>query len=94
VNPSKLRMGNTYSAAPEFYYDIEFECIDCGSREVWSASQQKWWYEEAGGYFFSTAVRCRDCRRKERDRVRAARKSAGHESPSAAEVSDHQGKSR
>ena len=43
-----------------------------------TAAQQKWWYEEAGGYWFSTANRCRDCRAKERDRVAAARIAAGH----------------
>ena len=75
VNASKLNMGNTYSAPPEYYYDIEFTCQDCGSIEVWKASQQKWWYEEAGGYFFSMAIRCRACRKKEQTRKENARKA-------------------
>ena len=79
MDASKLNMGNTYSSPPEFYYDIEFTCIDCGKLEVWTASQQKWWYEEAGGYFFSGAVRCRSCREKEHERKRMARIQAGHE---------------
>jgi len=81
VDASKLIMGNSYSVAPEFYYDIEFECRDCGVTEIWNADQQKWWYEEAGGYFFATAVRCRACRDTERERKRMARISAGHEKP-------------
>ena len=75
VDASKLNMGNTYDSPPEYYYDLEFNCRDCGSKELWKAAQQKWWYEEAGGYFFATAVRCRKCRAKERDRKRLARKT-------------------
>ena len=79
VDASKLTMGNTYSSPPAYYYDVEFTCEDCGVVEIWTAAQQKWWYEDAGGYFFSTAIRCRSCRKKERERVRAARVTAGHE---------------
>ncbi len=79
VDASRLNMGNTYSSAPLFYYDIEFSCVDCGVTETWTADQQKWWCEEAGGYFFSTAVRCRACREQERERRRRARIAAGHD---------------
>lgn len=75
VDESKLNMGNTYSSPPEYYYDIEFTCVDCGVVQNWTAKQQKWWYEEAGGYFFSTAVRCRECREKEKKRIEEARKT-------------------
>ena len=74
-------MGNSYSAAPEYYYDVEFHCCDCGMHERWMAAQQKWWYEEAGGYFFATALRCRDCRARERERKLEARIGAGHAPP-------------
>ena len=56
-------------------FDMEFTCRDCGSVEIWKAAQQKWWYEEAGGYFFATAVRCRECREKERNRKQEARRT-------------------
>jgi len=79
VDETKLNMGNTYSSPPDYYYDIEFDCMDCGKTEVWTAEQQKWWYEEAGGYSFATAVRCRKCREKERERKRKARIQAGHD---------------
>jgi predicted RNA-binding Zn-ribbon protein involved in translation (DUF1610 family) len=75
VDESKLNMGNTYDSPPEYYYDMEFTCRDCGSVEIWKAAQQKWWYEEAGGYFFATAVRCRECREKERNRKQEARRT-------------------
>ena len=78
VNAEKLNMGNTYSPPPVFYYDIEFNCKDCGTLQIWTAKQQKWWYEEAGGYFFSGALRCRDCRENERERKQQARINAGH----------------
>ncbi len=74
VDASELNMGNTYDSPPEFYYDIEFICQDCGLIEIWKASQQKWWYGEAGGYFFATAIRWRKCRAKERTRREEARK--------------------
>lgn len=78
VDASKLTMGNTYSSAPTFYEDCEFTCRDCGILQTWTAAQQKWWYEDAGGYFFSTAIRCRACRATERERVADARIGAGH----------------
>jgi len=58
---------NSYSPPPTVYLDREFTCIDCGRREVWTAEQQKWWYEVAKGTLYSTAIRCRDCRSARRD---------------------------
>ncbi|MEZ5854635.1 MAG: zinc-ribbon domain containing protein [Hyphomicrobiaceae bacterium] len=68
ADPAKLVHDNTYGARPSFYLDRPFTCIDCGANEVWTASQQKWWYEEAKGKIASAANRCRDCRRKRRMR--------------------------
>ena len=73
VDKSKLNLGNSYETPPDFYKDVDFICADCGSRETWLAEQQKWWYEEAGGYYFSTAIRCRSCRKIERERKTEAR---------------------
>jgi Probable zinc-ribbon domain len=78
VEAAKLNMGNTYSAVPEFYEDREFTCKDCGIAQTWTSAQPKWWYEEARGYFFATAIRCRECRAKERERAAEARARAGH----------------
>jgi hypothetical protein len=52
---------------PEYYEDRQFKCADCGTEEVWTAKQQQWWYEVAKGPIFSTAIRCRACRKKLRD---------------------------
>lgn len=59
---SQLDHNNTYGFLPLFYVDKPFRCRDCGSREIWTAKQQKWWYEFAKGHIDSTAVRCRRCR--------------------------------
>ncbi|WP_343224876.1 zinc-ribbon domain containing protein [Luteolibacter luteus] len=47
---------------------MPFTCKDCGKQEVWTAGQQKWWHEQMGGDVETTAVRCRNCRAKERAR--------------------------
>ena len=77
VNEASLAPNNSYGA-PDFVYrgfyrDLPFTCKDCGQEEVWRATQQKWWYEVAKGFVYSTATRCRPCRRKERERKSAAR---------------------
>jgi hypothetical protein len=60
---------------PRFYANLAFQCRDCGSDEVWTARQQKWWYETAKGLLGSVAIRCRSCRRKERERAAAVREA-------------------
>ncbi|MGI8978882.1 MAG: zinc-ribbon domain containing protein [Pirellulaceae bacterium] len=52
-----------YQVAKLYYEDLEFTCTDCGREETWTARQQQWWYEVAKGSIYSTAVRCRACRR-------------------------------
>ena len=54
---------NTYGGPKTFYIDQRFKCKDCGKRETWTASDQKWFYEVAKGSLHATAVRCRDCRK-------------------------------
>jgi len=76
-NPSLLTPNNSYGT-PDFvergyYIDHPFTCAECGEKEVWTATQQKWWYEVAKGDTRSTAVRCRTCRRKRRDHANASR---------------------
>ncbi len=53
---------NTYSSPPDYYYDEAFKCRDCGKEQVWTAEQQKHWYEELGKTINSSAVRCQVCR--------------------------------
>jgi len=66
---TKLGHNNTYGLLPLFYVDREFTCRDCGSYEIWTAKQQRWWYETVKGHIDSTAVRCRRCRKLVRDQI-------------------------
>ena len=78
-NPDSLAPYNSYGEPAfvtcGFYIDTAFRCIDCGREEVWSATQQKWWYEVAKGNINSKAVKCRSCRNKDRERKAIARKT-------------------
>lgn len=74
VDPAQLAHNNTCGLLPSFYIDRPFVCKDCGSHEVWTAKQQKWWYELAKGPIDSRAARCRPCRAVERVRVDQARR--------------------
>src|SRR4051812_33402185 len=49
-----------------FYRDQPFTCGDCGREEVWTATQQKWYFEVAKGSIYGTAKYCRACRQKRR----------------------------
>ncbi|MFK5971580.1 MAG: zinc-ribbon domain containing protein [Candidatus Marithrix sp.] len=63
ANHEELKHNNTH-AFPEYYIDISYKCRDCGSEKIWTARQQKWWYEIAKGNIYSNAIRCRGCRNK------------------------------
>jgi hypothetical protein len=78
VNPLNLGPNVSYGI-PDFvergyYVDRPFNCKECGVAQVWSESQQKWWYESAKGDLWAVAVLCRPCRRREQARKAAARK--------------------
>jgi len=73
-----LAPDNSYGApafvARGYYIDLDFECVDCKSEELWRATQQKWWYEVAKGNVWTLARRCRACRRAKRDESAEARR--------------------
>ena len=46
----------------DFFEDLEFTCRDCGMEGIWTATDQKWWFEVAGGSLYSGAARCTACR--------------------------------
>jgi len=78
VNEALLAPNNSYGA-PQFVYrgyylDLPFVCHGCGKEEVWTATQQKWWYEVAKGFAYSTAKLCRTCRREARARSDESRR--------------------
>jgi hypothetical protein len=70
----ELSHNNTYDLFPLFYVDKLVVCKECGKEEIWTAEQQKWWYEVAKGNINSDAIKCRDCRKKEKERKAKARK--------------------
>jgi hypothetical protein len=80
VDFMRLNTGNSYGPCGQrwytegFYADQPFFCKDCGRMEIWTAEQQRWWYEEMGGLVETTAVRCRACRIRERERKAEARR--------------------
>ena len=79
VDPAKLAPGHSAWSTPDFvqrgwYEPRPFVCAGCGSNEVWTGRQQKWWYEIAGGDRFSGPKLCRPCRAKERARKAQARR--------------------
>ncbi len=73
-NVMRLAANNSYGLWPAYYVDRPFVCRDCGSQELWTAKQQKWWYEIAQGPIYSSAVRCRPCRIIERASADEARR--------------------
>jgi hypothetical protein len=50
-----------------FYVDERKLCVQCGEPFVFSAKEQKYWYETLKFNFNSVAVRCAACRRKRRN---------------------------
>ena len=67
--PAALELQNPQGtwSRPLFYRDISFHCKDCRKHEMWSATQQRWYYEIAKGPVQATAKRCRTCRKKHRE---------------------------
>lgn len=61
---SKQVPNNSWGPPVAAYFDIAFRCRDCGKEEIWTAEQQKWYYEEAKGSLYATAVRCNECRKR------------------------------
>jgi len=49
-----------------FYVDEQKTCIQCGQAFIFSAREQKFWYETLKFYGTSQAIRCPQCRRKKR----------------------------
>lgn len=80
VNRANLAGYNSYDE-PLFvqrgwYQDHPFTCRDCGAEQIWTAAQQRWWYEVCKGQVFSSAVRCWACRLNKRIRDGRERRNA------------------
>jgi hypothetical protein len=66
ADPAQLVHDGTYGPRPTHYAARPFTCVDCGKQQIWTAEQQKWWYQTAKGKIASAANRCRVCRQKRR----------------------------
>lgn len=70
IDATRLQPCNSYGHPLElergWYEDRPFRCRDCGAEQVWTAEQQKWWYETVRGSVYAIAVRCRPCRQARR----------------------------
>ena len=69
ANVTKQRSASVMPDFRLWYRDTEFTCKLCGTKEIWTALQQQWWYEVAGGEIESTAVNCSACRRAKKARA-------------------------
>lgn len=49
---------------PEIYTSRIERCIGCGVNELFSAEDQKQWYEKAKNYIFGMRSRCKSCQKK------------------------------
>ena len=67
----KLTHINSYGGLPDYYDEIEFRCRDCGIYEIWTASQQKFYFEECKGHTSAIAVNCKSCRNKRKQAIKA-----------------------
>lgn len=68
ANPSKQAKNNSYSP-PTFYENRQFTCIDCGVTEIWTAEQQRVYFEEWKKSIYHRPVRCGACRKQRRVQI-------------------------
>lgn len=50
------------------YYDVTLRCGDCGEQFIFSAKEQKYWYEDLKFWVQSRPKQCAACRRARRER--------------------------
>jgi hypothetical protein len=64
--PAEVRKQRRRDMDPVRYYyvDAPFACRLCGKEEVWTAEQQKFWYEDCKGDPNAVAIHCHGCRKK------------------------------
>jgi len=62
ANPDKQ---NHSGLSAKFYYkDIEFTCAGCGKKDVWTAEQQKRYFELQKGNIYNDPKWCYKCHQK------------------------------
>ena len=69
ANPSEQQANNSRSA-PREYRDKKVPCSGCGKRLLWTAEQQRYWYEEMKASVYAPInLRCENCRKIGQDGV-------------------------
>jgi hypothetical protein len=59
-----------FTVCPRHWYvDATFICLDCGREFVFTASEQRFWYEDRRFWIDSLPKRCAECRKAERARL-------------------------
>ena len=59
-----------YSVCPRYWYvDAAFICRECGKEFVFTAREQRFWYEEMRFWIDSLPTRCAACRKQQRTRL-------------------------
>jgi hypothetical protein len=66
-DPSKQDFCSAHHLPKYFYVDEEKVCVQCGQPFIFTAHEQKFWYETLRFNFSSTAIRCQKCRRQRRN---------------------------
>ena len=57
-----------YTVSPRHWYvDATLRCNSCGGEYLFSANEQKAWYEDFGFYVDSFPDQCKTCRRDQRN---------------------------
>jgi len=77
---SQQAPNNSYSGLL-YYVDQPFTCVDCRAEEVWTATQQKWYYEVAKGSIYGRAIRCRKCRQRVNSQREHIKRRSGTNDP-------------
>jgi len=60
ADPAKQEHADGYSAKL-YYQDVHFKCAGCGKEEVWTAQQQKKYFEVQKGNIYNEAKWCHEC---------------------------------
>ena len=64
ANIGRQRRRDDLDRVRYYYVDTPFTCKLCGKEEVWTAEQQRFWYEDCKGDPNAIAIHCHDCRAK------------------------------
>jgi O-acetyl-ADP-ribose deacetylase (regulator of RNase III) len=61
-------LGQTFCDHPPYlaYFDVNMHCEDCGCEFVFSAGEQRYWYEELKFWVQSRPKQCAPCRKRRR----------------------------